>query len=134
MSEDLSCPCKMFWCVPIPIDNNVGWEVMSFDADGDDLSNWLIVIHKMKRDWGLDFDTCKECYRGIPRGVLIDGFLYHGNNLPPTMELSNVASDMGGKLGSDITPIYDRNYGINKDDLEHIESIIGQKLSLQHTN
>jgi len=129
------CQCKMFWCVPCPHkDNSIDWNVMEFDSnDGDDLSNWLIVLHKMKKDWEKDFEVCKNSPLGLPRGIMADGFLYHGNNLPKTINLSTVAFKMGGKLGSDVTPIYDRNYGINKEDLSKIEQIIGQNLHLQYT-
>jgi len=135
LEEDSACPCKMFWCVPTPTDSNdISWDVMSFDSDSDDLSNWLIILHRLKKDWKKDFDVCKGSHSGLPRGILVDGHLYHGNNLPPTLDLPTVASKMGGSLGRDITPVYSSNYGINQEDLARIEELIGQELGLQYTD
>lgn len=135
LSEDVKCPCKMFWCIPSLNDSNVvEWEPIIFDADGDDLSNWIIVIHKLKKAWETNFDACKNSHSGLPRGVMVDGVLYHGNNLPSSISLSSVATMMGGKLGTDITPMYNKQYGISQEDLSKIEDVIGRELGLQCTD
>lgn len=134
LSEDLECPCKMFWCIPKLTDSNdVEWDTVSFDSDGDDLSNWIIVTHQLKQIWDKDFSPCKDNYRCLPRGIMMDGRLYHGNNMPKSLDLSSVASALGGSLGKDITPIYQKDYGIDKEDLSKLEQIIGRKLGLQYT-
>lgn len=134
ISENIEFPCKMFWCIPKPVEKNVVWDTMVFDANGDDLSNWIIVIYELKKLWNLDFDACKEHPNCLPRGIMADGFLYHGNNLPNSIDLDTVASSMGCELGNGVTPIYDKKFGVGQDGLNLIQDIIGKNLNIQYTD
>jgi hypothetical protein len=127
--------CRMFWIYPIPNEKDIKWEtfVTSNPTSGEDLSNWLIILHKLKLAWKKDFSQCKEAFQALPRGVIVDNFLYHGNNNPRNCPLSEIAKSHGGSLGKELTPIYKKDYGINKQHLEALESAIGQELGLIYT-
>lgn len=128
-------PCKMFWCVPKMGDggNQVVWDVEVFDSDGDDLSNWSIILHMLKRIWDVDCEECSGKANALPRGICADNVLYHGNNLPQNIKLNDVASKMGITLGKGVKPVYHNKFGINKDDMECLQNILGVNLELQHT-
>lgn len=127
--------CKMFWCYPIPDDvGNPTWELLVLDSAGDDLSNWAVVIHKMKLAWKKDLSNCRGHASALPRGVAVDDVLYHGNNLPQQFPLREVAAKMGRKLGTDLTPKYHASYGIKLDDLKVLEGLLGVDLGLQPTD
>lgn len=126
--------CKMFWCVPsISDSNNIEWDVVSFDSNNDDLSNWMIVLHMMKKGIGANFESCKDSHNGLPRGILIDNILYHGNNMPASIDMPYIAKKLGYSI-KNITPCFDKKYTINKDDLNKIETSIGRKLDLEYTD
>jgi hypothetical protein len=128
----------MFWIYPMPIkdeSNGFKWEIFltNKDVSGEDMSNWLIILHKLRLGWKKDFSQCKDAYQSLPRGVIIDKNIYHGNNCPKSCPLAEVVKSYGGTLGKDLTPIYKKDYGINKQHLETLESIIGQELGLIYT-
>lgn len=127
--------CRMFWIYPIPNDKDIKWEIFltSKSVSGEDLSNWLVVLHKLKLGWKKDFSQCKDAYQSLPRGVIVDNYIYHGNNCPKNCPLSEVAKEYGGELGKNLTPVYKREYGINKQHLETIENAIGKELGLVYT-
>lgn len=125
--------CKMFWCIPKQVDGGLKWEIMDFNSDGDDLSNWSIVLHKLGQDWEKDFSICKDKHTALPRGILADGILFHGNNLPKDCPLRKIAKKLGVKLGETASPQFHKLYGIKKDHLDAIEEVIGQGLGLQFT-
>lgn len=131
--KEQSSPCKMYWCIPIPTDDGFEWGIQSFDAEGDDLSNWAIILHQLKHLWNKDFDSCVDYHAALPRGVLSNGVLYHGNNLPSTLKLNDVASQLGCKLGKDTRPKYHQSFGIKQDELEFLQKILGQELGLEYT-
>lgn len=132
--ENVAYGCKMFWCIPkITDSNNIEWDSVSFDSDNDDLSNWVIVLYMLKNNWGTDFESCKNSYYGLPRGILVDNVLYHGNNIPKPMDLSCIITKLGYKP-NEITPCFNDKYTINKDDLGRIESVIGRSLDLEYTD
>lgn len=127
--------CRMFWIYPVPDDKGIKWEVFmtSKPVSGEDLSNWLIVLHKLKLAWKKDFSQCKDAYQSLPRGVSVDNYLYHGNNCPRTCSLSEVAKSCGGELGKDVVPMYKKDYGINKQHLETLQGVLDQELGLIYT-
>lgn len=123
--------CKMFWCIPVPSDNGYEWEVESFNSDSDDLSNWGIIIHKLKHLWKKDFESCNDKMASLPRGVIYDGVMFHGNNTP--IEISDIAKEMGVDLGYEVVPKYDKKYGIKDEDVSVLEGILGCELHLKTT-
>lgn len=128
--------CRMFWLYPVKGEGKeFKWEIFltNKEVSGEDLSNWLIVLHKLNIGWKKDFSQCKSAYQALPRGVIIDKNIYHGNNLPKSCPLSEIAKAYGGVLGKDLTPIYKKDYGINKQHLDTLEGILGQELGLIYT-
>lgn len=126
--------CKMFWCYPMPDEvGNPQWELVVFDSKGDDMSNWSIILHKMKLGWKKDVSICKTHQNALPRGIAVDNTLYNGNNLPPKFTLKDVAAEMGKKLGTDLIPRYNKAYGIKLEDLKVLENALAVELNLQHT-
>lgn len=125
-------PCKMFWVYPVPNGSKgINWECEVFNSTGDDLSNWLIIIHKLNLAWNKDFNSCRGCYNALPRGIIANNCLYYSNNLPDQQLLDVIAKKANIKLGSQVKPCIDNKYGINKDELSKLENILGQELQLQ---
>lgn len=126
--------CRMFWVYPVPNEKDVKWEIFMTDnpVSGEDLSNWLIVLHKLKLAWKRDLSQCKDSFQSLPRGVMVDNYIYHGNNLPRTCPISEIAKNHG-TLGKDLIPIYKNDYGINKQHLETLENALGRELGLIYT-
>ena len=126
--------CKMFWCYPMPDEvGNPQWELIVLDSKGDDLTNWSIVLHKMRIGWKKDVSVCKAHPNALPRGIAVDNVLYHGNNLPPKFTLKDIATEMGKSIGAELTPKYDKTYGIKLEDLKALEDVLAVELNLQHT-
>jgi len=125
----------MFWVYPIPNDDTINWELFSTNepVSNEDLSNWLVVLHKLRLAWKKDFSACKGLFKSLPRGVIIDNAIYHGNNCPIGFPISKVATECGYKLGDSLTPVYKKDYGINKQHLETLEGVIGKELGLIYT-
>jgi len=123
--------CKQFWCIPYPSDDGFSWEIESMDADEDDLSNWLIVLHKLKHLWKKDFDSCKESYSALPRGIIYDGSMLHGNNTP--IDIMDIAGNLGMSIGDKVVPKFSKTYAIKLDDMNMLQDILGQDLGLQYT-
>jgi hypothetical protein len=131
--EEQVSNCTMFWLVPMPSDNDFEWGIQSFNANGDDLSNWLVILHKLKHIWGKNFDPCKDFHSSLPRGIICNGVLYHGNNMPKSIDLRDLASELGYKLGKDLIPKYHKNFGIKQNELECLQNILGKDLGLEYT-
>lgn len=125
--------CIMFWCIPIPSDNEFKWDIEIIESDGYDSSNWLIILYKIKRLWEVDIDKCKNSSRSLPRGVLYNNSLYHGNNVPPDIGLNNIAEKMHCKLNKTTKSVYDKRFGIEKKDLDNLQDVLGINLNLQYT-
>lgn len=126
--------CRMFWIYPTLNDKNIKWNLfLTGDVSGEDLSNWLIILHKLKLNWKKDFSQCKDAFQALPRGVIVGNNIYHGNNCPKSCSLTDIAKVFGGTLGDNLIPIYKRDYGINKSHLEKLEDVIGQELGLNYT-
>jgi hypothetical protein len=121
----------MFWCVPHKdTTNNTIWKVEYFDSDGDDLSNWLIILNMMSKSWDIDFESCKKCTKALPRGLISNGIIYHGNNLPSSISLSDILK--GSKI-KNCKPKYCKKLGINHDNLSTMEKVLGRELNLEYT-
>lgn len=131
ITEANATDCKMFWCIPCPTDDGFEWQVESMDSNGDDLSNWSIILHKLKHLWKKDFDSCNEKHFSLPRGIVCDGCLYHGNNMP--MSIEDVAGSIGVEIGSSVVPKYHKNFIIKQDDMNVFQGILDQDLGLQFT-
>lgn len=130
LKEQISS-CKMYWCIPTPAEDE--WQIQSFDAKGDDLSNWLIILHQLKHLWNKNFDSLNNCYSALPRGIINNGIIYHGNNLPSTLKLDDIVEQLGYKLGKNVIPKYHPNFGIKQNDLESIQKILNKELNLEYT-
>jgi hypothetical protein len=129
--------CKMFWCIPRISDynKNLIWEIKVFDSNGNDLSNWLIILHMLKNYWNIDLDDdqCSDKYDAFPRGILFNNKLYHGNNLPNNININDVAKEMGINLKNDVSPTYNKKFGISKNNLEFFQNIMNHEFPLQYT-
>jgi len=124
--------CKMFWCIPCPTDDSFEWQIEDFDSQGDDLSNWMIIIHKLKHLWKKDFDQCRDKINALPRGVVCNNTMFHGNNTP--VGISDIASKMNLSLGDEVTPRYNKRYGVKDEDLSILQNILGLELGLDTTD
>jgi hypothetical protein len=124
--------CTMFWCIPLPQDDHYKWDVISFNSKGDDLSNWLIVLFQLKRAWKKDFSRLREHHNCLPRGIVYDKFLYHGNNLP--ISLFNVAKGLKINLGDEYESVYNNAYGISSKGLAEINNVLGLEIDLPTTD
>lgn len=132
--SESSKKCKMFWCIPKQSENGlVNWDIEIFDSEGDDLSNWFIVLHILKNNWGVDFSSCREKHKALPRGILFNNKLYHGNNFPDGISLNDISNKMEINLGDKVIPVYNKRFSINKDDLRILQSVIDTDLLLQYT-
>ena len=126
--------CRMFWCYPMPDEvGNPQWELVVLDSEGDDLTHWNIVLHKMRIAWKKDMSPCKAHPNALPRGIAADGVLYHGGNLPDKFTLNDIANEMNKKLGKDLMPKYNKTYGIKLEDLKILEDVLAVELNLEHT-
>lgn len=124
--------CTMFWYIPCPTDDDFEWKIEKFESHNDDLSNWNVILHKLKHLWKKEFDDCKDKHFALPRGIICNNVMFHGNNLP--YDLTKVSEELGIQLGSEILPKYNKNFGIKRDNLEMLEKIINCKLNLQYTD
>lgn len=124
--------CVMFWCIPKPLDDSYNWEIIKFNSKGDDLSNWLIVLFRLKRLWGKSFEHLKEFHNCLPRGIAYNNHLYHGNNLP--VSLFELAKSLGIELGDQYKPVYHNKYGISSKGLMTLNNILGLELDLPTTD
>lgn len=124
--------CIMFWCIPVPLNDSYKWDIISFNSKGDDLSNWLIVLFQLKMVWKKNFEQLKDMFNCLPRGIVYNNYLYHGNNLP--INLFDISKKINVNLGDECQAAYDNKYGISSKGLQTINNIIGLELDLPTTD
>lgn len=117
--------CQMYWCIPVPCDNGFSWELEKFD-NYDEMNNWPVVIHKLKHLWNKDINSCLDKCYALPRCVIYNNKLFHGNNLP--VDFNIITPDVGK-----IIPTFNKKFIIKKDDLSELEKCLDIDLNLEYT-
>jgi len=121
---------SMFWIYPIERNGTVGWDIMILDST-DPKQCWPIVRYKMQQEWDKNLDACSDYCCCLPRGIIADDVIYHGNNLPDPIRLKAIAKQCRlQKFNS----VYDKTHGINNDDLNQLENCLGCSLNLLTTD
>lgn len=132
--EEIGKTCISIWAYPISDKNgNVQWRYHDFECkNGDDLTNWLVILYKMRIGWNfeIDFSSLSHDYRALPHAIVMGDKIYHCGNFPLDCSLKKICDDLLIKA----TPVMDKELGIKQDQLDKLEELLGKDLGLIATD